>query len=383
MAPRTRSTPIAERESNPPRPEGDHRPTVARTEDDSLAPPGETSTEGANPPAPSDAVLEAIQSNIARLKRYKELQDEVARLQAEISYGDLADTLPTRRRRRDDDSDDDREIKLKNIPTFALEFTLQQRQEWLLDLAQQFDGAPRKYYNNKKKILGALSYMDPICRQRWYRHIEEKGATHLLDMKEDWPYFKNWTLTLIKNAASLEAEVRSQLERTHQKKDENPKEFHSRLDAFEQHFTRQPEKERALTYFAKLRYDLQELINLHIIKLPETRDEMINIAHHFWEIQAAANNRKRKPAEDQSTFSRRPRKQSKPFKDHKDSQSKHKDFSSKDDLNPVGRDGERNRCFNCGSKRHYSNKCPHPLKDKDRNASTTIQSAQGKDRETK
>ena len=301
MAPVTRSASTLELEPNPSRTTDESPARLPAAEEPRTDPPGQ-------PPTIQDADLAEIQATIDRLARYKELQEQKARLESEIAGLGATENSPRRRRYDDDYSDDEREIKLKNVPVFSLDYTLQKRQEWFLELTQLFEGAPRKYNTERKRITGALCYMEPICRQRWYRHLEEKGTIHLRNIKEDWPYFKEWTLTLIKNAASLQADVRSQLERIFQRKDESPKEFHPRLDALEEHFARQPEKERALAFFAKLQYDLQELMNLHLIKLPEDRDEMISMAQHFWEIQVAASNRKRKTADDSSNSSRKTRK---------------------------------------------------------------------------
>ena len=374
MAPRTRSISTVEREPNPSRVE--HvTPTTALPAEGS--PTGTTTI--------SDSDLAAMQATVERLTRYKQLHEQLATLRSEISGLIPTEPLPTRRRYRGDDSDDEREIKLKNIPTFSLGFNLQKRQEWLLDLAQQFDGAQKKYHDDRKKILGALCYMEPICRQRWYRHIEEKGSTHLRNMREDWPYFKDWTLTLIKNAASLESEVMGQLEKIHQLKDEDPREFHARLDALEQHFPRVAEKERALTFFAKLLYDLQDTIRLHIIKLPETREEMIDVAYHFWDIQRTEASRKRKRTErspdpqrkktntqdikktdSQEPSQKPPGASRKNYKNPKGGYRKgrnNKDSPSKDGLNPIGEDGKRSQCFKCGSEEHYSRRCPKPPMD--------------------
>uniref|UniRef100_UPI0019D003E7 hypothetical protein n=1 Tax=Blastococcus litoris TaxID=2171622 RepID=UPI0019D003E7 len=60
------------------------------------------------------------------------------------------------------------------------------------------------------------------------------------------------------------------------------------------HFPRSAEKERALSYFAKLQYDLQSAIRRHVIKLPEIREEMIDLAYHFWDLEKTEQARKRK-----------------------------------------------------------------------------------------
>ncbi|KAJ5686426.1 hypothetical protein N7536_005994 [Penicillium majusculum] len=224
--------------------------------------------------------------------------------------------------------------------------------------------------------------MDVTCRQRWYRHVDEKTSILLRNPKEDWHHFEDWTLTLIKNAATFESEVMGQLEKARQMKEEDPREFHARLDTLERHFPRIAEKERALSFFAKLLYDLQDEIRRHIIKLPETREEMIDIAYHFWDLMNSESNRKRKRTEtiQDSSWKRKPtRNPPKQPSIHPKSKGE-KDMSSETRLNPIGDNGKRNRCFNCGSEKHYSNKCLKPPKDK--STATTQSTLQGNDSET-
>ncbi|OKO92955.1 hypothetical protein PENSUB_12550 [Penicillium subrubescens] len=365
MVPRTRSTPSTEGAPNPPR----------------IAEEIPIATNQGLTPTDLDANLAATQATIEKLQRLKDLQDQAETLRSQLMGRNPDETLSNPYQDPYESSGKGQDIKLKNIPTFTLNSSLQQRQEWLLDLQQQFEGDLRRYHDGRTQILGALSYMDTTCRQRWYRHIDEKSPITHRNLKEDWPYFKDWTLTLIKNGASLQSEVMGQLERARQLKDEDPREFHARLDTLERHFPRVAEKERALSFFAKLLYDLQNDIRRHIIKLPETREEMIDIAYHFWDLQRLETNRKRKHTE---TTDEPPRKRNstKRTQDNKRSRKPwtDKNTPAKDRLNPIGEDGKRNRCFNCGSEKHYSNKCPDPPKDK---PTAAIQSAlQGNDSET-
>lgn len=380
MVPRTRSTPVSETEPGP------SRITEESSSTQTEAPPPTSRTQ-------LDINLAATQDTIQKLQRYKDLQEQLATLESEIALRHPNASFQTTRRNPHEFYDQDQEIKFKNIPTYTLNYSLQKRQEWLLDLQQMFEGAPKRYHDGRTQILGALNHMDTTCRQRWYRHIDEKATDSQRGLKEDWLYFKEWTLTLIKNAASLETEVMGQLERAFQHREEDPREFHARLDTLEQHFPRLAEKERALAYFAKLRYDLQNTIRRHVIKLPETREEMIDVAYHFWDLDLTESTRKRKRPERSPDPSRkrtatetsppessRARKRSpqnprggyrKPRKDQ--------GSTSKPRLNPVGENGKRNQCFNCGSEEHYSNKCPKPQN----NQPATIQSArQGNDSET-
>jgi len=341
-------------------------------------------------PSELDFNLAAAEDTVRKLQRYKDLQDQLATLESEITLRHQSGSPQISRRNLHVLPDQDQEIKLKNVPVYTLNYSLQKRQEWLLDLQQMFEGAPKKYHDGRTQILGALNHMDTTCRQRWYRHIDERAPNSPQSIKGDWPYFKEWTLTLIKNAASLKTEVMGQLERAFQDKEEDPREFHARLDTLEQHFPRLAEKERALAYFAKLRYDLQNTIRRHVIHLPETRDEMIDVAYHFWDLDFNESTRKRKRPERSPDPSRKktaiegssrgsprnPRENPRKPKRNHWRDRKGKGPPLKGGLNPIGENGKRNQCFNCGSEEHYSNKCPNPSNDQP----TAIQSVlQGND----
>jgi len=120
MALRTRSTPSAEIESNPSRVIPDNSQTLV--------------VEETQPSNDIDTNLVAIQARIAKLEKLKELREKEAILQAKITELTPDKERPTRRRNYNDDSNHEREIKFKNVTTFSLDFTLQKRQEWLLNL---------------------------------------------------------------------------------------------------------------------------------------------------------------------------------------------------------------------------------------------------------
>jgi hypothetical protein len=74
----------------------------------------------------------------------------------------------------------------------------------------------------------------------------------------------------------------TKLERAHQRHGQDSREFHAYLDTLEQHFPRAAEKERALFFFAKLLPELGQYIHEYTLNLPETRDEMVTLATHYW-----------------------------------------------------------------------------------------------------
>jgi hypothetical protein len=286
MAPRTRSTPSAEIEPDAPR-------VVEETQ---------TIVEGTPlPMSDVDETLTAINERIRKLEELKEAREREAILRAELATGPLADP----RRNQTDSLKARSDIKFENVPTFALEYNLQKRQEWLLDLSLMFKGAPSKYFNDGKKIIGAVSHMDQTCRQRWYRHLAERALIDSRNLDEDWSYFEKWTLSLLSSTASLESSMASEREKAHQGKDEDPREFHARLDTLEQYFERPCEAERARVYFAKLQYDLQYEVREHVRELPKNREDMIDVAHHYWELMKIRAKRGRKTNEESTNNPRK------------------------------------------------------------------------------
>jgi hypothetical protein len=311
------------------------------------------------PPEILDTDIQAAREKIARLEEYQALQRRIEQLEAEIQPQRERRSTPLRRQRSHSPSDrSGRDIKVQNISIFTLDFSLQRRLDWLFDLSLAFRGAPHKYRSDEKKIIAAIGYMDHFCRSRWHRHITEKTPEEQQDAEASWDYFEQWTLTLIQNAATMEADVRELLEKAQQRVGQDPREFNAYLDTLEQHFPRETERGRALTFYTKLTKELRDFIRAHNLHLPETRDEMVQTASMYWSLQG---NRKRKDTESSSNQPRnKARKQSR-YDQNKDRSSQDQRGSNQGQqkrLNPIGRDGKRLRCFNCDGEDHLSPTCP-------------------------
>lgn len=218
----------------------------------------------------------ALRRRIASLEEIKHLREREAELLATMP----AD-LP-KSKRRNSSSSDNGEIKLKNIVVFSLDFTLKQRDDWLLDLQQTFAGATKKYHKDQKKILKALAEMEPECRARWNRYLEELAPNDKENATKSWDVFEKWTMTLLKHAHSQEAQIMKRLARAMQLPTQAPEDFHAYLDSLEKKFATDPEDKRALFFFAKLQPDLQSQIELNVPSLPKTRKEMVDLASRHW-----------------------------------------------------------------------------------------------------
>jgi hypothetical protein len=186
--------------------------------------------------------------------------------------------------------------------------------------------------------------MQNTCRQRWNRHVDEKLSTERREAIENWEYFKKWTISLIRNSATLQSDTMAQLERARQRPGQDPREFHAYLDTLERHFARKSEDDRALAFFAKLLPELRRYIQEHILILPTTRDEMVTTASHYWNLLG----RKRKRRTEDTTPEPEDRQRSRPNKDN----------ASKGRRNPKDRYGNHLRCYKCDSEEHLANRCP-------------------------
>lgn len=238
---------------------------------------------------PLGAQLAATQERIQQLEELAALQNRVRELEASIR-----DPSKTPRQRSSSSSSSDRnsEIKIRNIATLAISSTFRKRDDWLNDLRRAFNEAPLKFRKDSRKILLALDYMDPDGRARWDRFLAEQTDERQQALNNDWDSFVEWSLTLIKEAANLQPYLMRQLEAAKQREHQSPAEFHAYLDSFEQHLLRADEKALAYTFYAKLRDDLRNHIDLTASLIPETRQEMVDLATRYWNVLNRSNKRK-------------------------------------------------------------------------------------------
>lgn len=314
---------------------------------------------------PASVELQAIQDRIAQLEQLKQLQAREAELTKELQEG--------RRHRSYSDSSSDRgEIKIKNLPTFNLNYTLKQRDDWLLDLKQTFEGARKKYKKDERKILKALAEMEPECRARWHRHVTDLGPERAQVAKTTWEVFEEWTKTLLRHMYNEEAEVMKRLNYAVQLPNQPPEDFHAYLDSLEKKFQPEPEEKRALLFYSKLRYEVQRSLELQNPNLPKDRLEMVSLASRHW--HAIQSGLKRSHA--QTDASSNPiRKNPKRFQGDSPQNQPRKDFKPRGQTphasgstprqqnpatsgNPIGADGKQLTCYTCGSRDHFAPACP-------------------------
>jgi uncharacterized membrane protein YgcG len=355
-------------------------------------------------PSGLEGEMQAMQRRIEDLEKLKQMKD----LEAELRLS-LRESSGSRHRRgsHSSSSSDHKEIKLPNIPLFDLEFSIRQRDEWLMDLKQTFQGAKKKYKKDERKILRALASMVPECRARWQRYLLELDECQLQQATETWSIFQDWTRTLLKHAYNEEVEVAKQMAKAHQKDGQSPQDFHAYLDSLEKKFAPKSEHDRSLFFFAKLTKDLQKHVQLRNASLPETRREMVALAARHWESLTAGQpgrNKRKQPDSETADDD----KNKTPRQDAADSPrgrggftgrgrgrgrgsfrgrgrggrggnssrggggqpEVQKDANGEVIGNPLYNDsGKQMTCFTCGSRFHLANHCPD--KDKVANVSTT------------
>jgi hypothetical protein len=253
-----------------------------------------------------------------------------------------------------------------NVPTFTRKFSLQDRKDWFNNLKVVLDGSPNRYFNDERKILASIMQMNNSCRQDWLRYLddlptdeerEEAGST--------WSIFEEWTMTLITHTHQRKADVKTELEELHHRSNQHPRSFARELGILEDQFPRRDEEERALDYLKKLSKSLRESISLHGRELPKTREEMIDLAVHFWdheqtqEREKSAQNKPKKRKTYDSDEEERPqrfKRRGRPYSSH--SNSSKNDTSGKPHQNPLGTDGKRTTCNICKSENHWAPNCP-------------------------
>lgn len=247
-------------------------------------PAGTSHETTGNPSGPADpaATRADVERRVRELEELVNLRTRERELLSQLADPILPDSSATRQREEDDSSSDDgKELKTENIEIFTLKFNFRKREEWINDLERAFEGAPKKYRKDRKKILLGLQHMDSECRARWSGHLREQTEARRIELKKSWDDYIPWTLTLIKEASNLAAALTKELDDARQRETQTPMQFHSYLDSLEQQFPREEEKQRALKYYAKLETGLRNHIDLHVAKIPEKREDIVSLATRY------------------------------------------------------------------------------------------------------
>lgn len=343
----TRSTPI----------------TMANSQEPSRTENAATATQGSGSPLEIEAEQTAIRARIAQLEELQKLREKEEELRRLINcpIGGNPRDAPAKRRRDSQESSGSsgQEIKVKNITALTHPTNPQKHKVWINDLNRAFNGAKRKYRRDYRKILFALDHMNITCRARWDRYLDEQPDNEREEIEDNWDLFQTWTLTLLRDAANREAQIAMQLEKAQQLEGQSPMDFSIYLDSLEKHLERPSEKARALSFFAKLRPDLQDHINLHASITGMTREEVIQMAQRFWDAMPGKGKRKQEAAAEKN----RPPKSSRHQRDDSPGNRRLRGGkyqpSSPNNINPQWKP----RCYNCGSENHLRPACDKPPKN--------------------
>lgn len=157
-----------------------------------------------------------------------------------------------------------------------------------------------------------------------------------------------------------------QLEDAKQRETQAPMDFHIYLDSLEKQFPRATEKQRALSFYAKLQRRLQDHITRHGPSIPETREEIVTLATRYWDSMAIS---KKRPNENQQPTGQ-PWKSNRRFQGDSPGNPSRKPDGQKPPFSPANRtparrsnpDGKPLKCFRCDSTEHLAPDCPNPAR---------------------
>ena len=130
--------------------------------------------------------MQTIQQRIEDLEKLKQMKDLETELK--LSFRKLFGSR-YRRRSYSSSSSDYKKIKLPNIPLFDFEFSIKQRNKWLIDLKQTFQKTKKKYKKDERKILKTFISIVPECKTRQQRYFLELDEFQLQQAMETWSIF--------------------------------------------------------------------------------------------------------------------------------------------------------------------------------------------------
>lgn len=310
-----------------------------------------------------------LQAQRDRLRQLQELH--ALRQQEEELRQRLDDVSPPRRRRRhhDSSSSSEGEIRVKSITRLRITSSYRQRDDWISDLQRAFEGARRKYRQDYRKILLAVDNMDDECRAKWERHLQASPPERQRIDKDDWPGFKQWSLSILTTSVNQKLDLVRKLEDARQRVDQSPAAFQNYLESLEGHFPRESDEEiRAYKYFAKLSPEIRDHFDRTSVSLPKSREEIVALATRFWATRSHPTTPLPPTVPSLPVGG--------PSKTPKADSALPKNVIRRQDLtrpanrergetepphtrqNRVGTDGKLTTCFLCGAEDHWANQCP-------------------------
>ena len=267
------------------------------------------------------------------------------------------------------------------------------------------------YREGSQKIIGALNWVDEKLLSLWYTYRDQKKRdSHKI---KRWGKFLSWTKGKIQGGQNAPANVYSRYDAVRHKPNEPPYYFDSFLASIERDLPKKDDKASALAFFSKLSTELKTQFKTAHVKVPKSRAKCVVAAQEIWEGlhpeyqktkeyeqrirfmgDSKADNKDQNDKNDkgwkrhhtrgnsQAHESKRQRKDKFNLHHRKNSASKEdKDQGKKQwDRKTHEERKEKDLCYNCGKRGHYSNNCPE--KNQSKGSSSKVQQVRFKERST-
>lgn len=233
------------------------------TTEDLRTPSRDTSEEDERTQTDRQQYLARLREEAARLDQEEEIRELEERIRA--GQGERKPRTPTA-------PVSHALIKPKDLPTY-LGKSLTEARDWRAEAENAFSLSPASFQSDELKVRWASQFLCHTIRSQW------NGKTLEADwIGYSWQDFIDFLQDALEHPANRMANAYIRWNTAKQRDNQSVADFNNYLQALEQQIEEQPAAMAAMTFFAKLKEDLQQQILKSGQDLPTTRGAMVTLA---------------------------------------------------------------------------------------------------------